>query len=73
VFADNEQTDVARSLGKLMRSEQVLFRHAHNANDPTVVGDELHKRNETHTIWDKDRTLYRARSVQGFPQHNSHV
>lgn len=73
VFCDDEQTEVAALLGKLEKAEHILFRHAHPANDGTVTADDLHKRNETQAIWDKDKALYQARLAQGFPQLREHV
>lgn len=72
VFADNLQTDVARALGRLTFQSHVLLRHAHNANDPTVQADDLHRRNETQAIWDQDQATYRAILAAGIPQLRTH-
>lgn len=67
VFADDEQTAVARRLGKLHYIDTPICLHRHPANYSDVVPDGLHRKNETQEIWDMDRSIYISRKAQGFP------
>lgn len=67
VFADNEQTDVARDLGKLFYFSNPIAHHRHPANFSDVQKDALYLKNETQAIWDRDQATYNRRKAQGFP------
>ena len=68
VFADDEQTAVARDMGKLVFFDMVLAEHHHPANFSHVKPDPLYLKNETHAIWKRDEETYFTRKAQGFPQ-----
>lgn len=65
-WCDNEGTDVARSLGKLIFFDHVLASHEHPAWNGGMKKDALYARNNVH--WAHDRDLYYARKAQGFPK-----
>jgi hypothetical protein len=66
LWCDNEFTEVAQSLGKLIYSPLVLFYHEHPmwTNDQSK-NDELYKHNEG--FYRLDQRNYQSRKQQGFP------
>lgn len=67
LWCDNEFTDVWRILGKMNRSERVLFQHQHYARDPKFSSqsiDALMKRNESY--YQADEQVYRQRKSRNF-------
>lgn len=64
VFCDNEFTDVARLLGKVVYIDQVIIQHqwvgAVNPNDP------LHRRNESVEMYSHDKAVYDERVAANF-------
>jgi len=64
VFCDNEFTDVARLLGKVVYIDQVIIQHqwvgAVNPNDP------LHRRNESPEMYAHDKAIYDERVAANF-------
>lgn len=64
VFCDNEFTDVARMLGKVVYIDHVLIQHqwvgAVNPNDP------LHRRNESVEMYEHDKVIYLDRLANKF-------
>ena len=64
LWADNEQHQVADGMGKLWRSDQVLFRHMHPAWG-TAKKDALYTLNES--LDRVDRLNFDKRKAAGFP------
>lgn len=69
LFADDEQTAVARGLGKLTYSDQILFRHAHPANVSGMKTDRLYVRNES--AFDVDHRTFKKRKAMNFGLHDA--
>jgi len=57
-YCDNEATDVAQKLGKLIKSDQCIIRHDHPAcKHPTSIKhDSLYDRNQL--AWDEDKATF---------------
>lgn len=68
VFADDEQTAVARRDGCLKYIEEPIAIHRHPANFSDVKKDALYQRNETDAIWRKDQKNYKNRKARNFPE-----
>ncbi len=64
-FPDNEYTDVARGLDKLVFIEQPLATHEHPAWNGGMKPDELYQRNNKY--WVADSKNYERRKAAGFP------
>lgn len=65
LYADDENTEVAKMLGKHFYSPEVLFTHQHwlfNKSEP----DELNKKNDSQEMYDKDRAVYLKRKENNF-------
>lgn len=64
VFCDNEFTDVARLLGRVVYIDNVIIQHqwvgAVSPNDP------LHQRNESVEMYTHDRAVYEQRKAENF-------
>lgn len=67
LWCDNEQTDVAKQLGKYkyMGDHKIIFRHYHPAWGFGRM-DELYKRNESRVNWNKDEKNYISRKEKNF-------
>jgi hypothetical protein len=65
-YCDNEATEVAKMLGKLIKSPEVLFRHDHPAcQHPTSLRDDsLYQKNQL--AWDYDKELFNKRRLINF-------
>jgi hypothetical protein len=65
-YCDNEATEVAKMLGKLIKSPEVLFRHDHPAcQHPTSLRDDsLYQKNQL--AWDYDKELFNKRRAINF-------
>jgi hypothetical protein len=64
VFCDNEFTDVARMLGKVVYIDQVIIQHQWvGATNPT---DPLHNRNESPEMYAHDKAIYDERLAKNF-------
>lgn len=63
-FCDNEATDVAQKLGKMIRSNQCLIKHEHYAAGFPERKDALYTRNDKH--WKHDEDLYKQRKQVNF-------
>jgi hypothetical protein len=65
-YCDNEATEVAKMLGKLIKSPEVLFRHDHPAcQHPTSLRDDsLYQKNQL--AWDYDKELFNKRRLIKF-------
>ncbi|MDJ0503778.1 MAG: hypothetical protein PX635_00820 [Nostocales cyanobacterium LE14-WE12] len=65
-YCDNEATEVAKMLGKLIKSPDVLFRHDHPAcQHPTSLRDDgLYQKNQL--AWDYDKELFNKRRAINF-------
>lgn len=62
VFCDDEHTEVARAMGRLVYVDDVIIEHRHPASSPTVKKDALYTRNDA--LWDADaETCKRRRST----------
>lgn len=64
LWADNEQHQVAEGMGKLWRSDKVLFRHMHPGWG-TAKMDPLYQANNKHDKMDREN--YECRKTKGFP------
>lgn len=64
LFCDNEFTEVAKGLGKMRYSLEVLFKHEHFANNPRTKRDKLYDRNEA--LFNLDKQTYERRKSSGF-------
>lgn len=63
-YCDNEATEVAQRLGKLIKSERCIIRHHHPAIIKSVKNDSLYDRNQK--FWDHDKALFHKRKMEGF-------
>lgn len=63
-YCDNEATEVAQRLGKLIKSGECLIRHHHPAIIKSVRNDALYDRNQK--FWDHDKALFHSRKVNQF-------
>lgn len=68
VFADDEQTAIAKAEGRLIFFEDMLAMHQHPANCGDVKPDALYRKNETTAIWRRDEANYKCRKALGFPK-----
>jgi len=67
LWSDNEYTEVALGMGKMCKSDQLLFKHEHPMNNNRVANDALYKRNEPY--YQIDKIVYEQRKHNGFPVH----
>lgn len=67
VFCDDLHTHQAKALGRLTFIDVQLASHRHPANFSDVKPDDLHKRNETQAIWDRDQDLFKSIMAKGLP------
>lgn len=58
-YCDNEATEVAQRLGKLIKSERCIIRHHHPAIIRTVQNDSLYEKNQR--FWDHDKAMFNRR------------
>lgn len=65
LFCDNQFTEVAIELNKMFVSGQILFKHEHFSNNPTVKRDRLYDRNEA--LYSLDKNTYEHNKSLGFP------
>jgi len=67
LFADNEQTEVARKLKKYvyLGDEKVLFKHFHPAWGLAQM-DEQYYKTEDRSLWVKDENNYKERKAKNF-------
>jgi hypothetical protein len=65
-YCDNESTEVANMLGKLIKNPNTIFRHDHPAcHHTTSIGhDSLYERNQS--AWDHDKELFNQRRAINF-------
>lgn len=70
LFCDNEQMDVAISLGKYKYVNQNIFKHQHAAWIGGPV-DPLLK--ETQSFYQEDQINYIRRKKHGFPKENAYI
>lgn len=63
-FSDNEFTDIAKSLNKIIFIDNVIIKHQHPQWGGTVKHDELYKKNND--PWDHDQALYNQRRALNF-------
>ena len=66
LWCDNEQMDVAKSMGKYFYVDNHIFRHEHPANVRGLPQDELLKYNQS--FYHYDGETYRKRKAAGFPK-----
>ena len=64
LFCDEEQTQVAKRLGKLKYFDSVLFKHEHCINNQAVRRDKLYDRNERY--YRMDEKVYKQRESNNF-------
>jgi hypothetical protein len=64
LWCDNEQTDVAKMVGKYKFCQKQLFIHKHPANDSSVTRDEQY--NITENYFDRDKEVYNSRKAKNF-------
>lgn len=64
LFSDNEATEVAQRLGKLIKINECIIRHHHPAIMSTVQMDDLYRRNEG--FWKHDENIYKIRKAANF-------
>lgn len=60
-YCDNESTEVAMKLGKLIKTNKVIIKHVHPATDQTIEYDFLYKKNQRY--WDEDKALFNYRKT----------
>lgn len=67
LFCDNEQTDLAKMLGKYvyMGDSKILFKHYHPAWGHGKM-DDLYRRNEARELWLRDEKNYNERKKINF-------
>ena len=60
-YCDEEATNVAQLLGKMIKSPTILFRHDHPAchHTTSLRHDNLYERNQSH--WDEDKVTFQRR------------
>lgn len=63
LWCDNEQQEVAESLGRSCYVDDVIIRHDWIGDGG---GDDLHRRNESY--YERDARVYQARKKAGFPR-----
>jgi hypothetical protein len=63
-YCDNEATEVAQRLGKLIKSERCIIRHHHPAIVRTVQNDALYDKNQKY--WDQDKAMFNKRRQENF-------
>ena len=63
-YCDNESTDVAKSLDRLIHIDTCIIEHRHPAGVKTVKYDELYNRNQK--FWAEDEANYKLRNQNGF-------
>ena len=65
-YCDNEATEVAQGLGKLIKNERCIIRHDHPAcQHPTSLrNDALYDRNQAY--WDIDKETFNRRKLNNF-------
>ena len=61
VFCDNEQTEVAKLIGKYTYSPQIICRHEHYVNNRLISKDELYEKNEKLEAGDRGVFLQRKK------------
>lgn len=62
-YCDNESTEVALKLGKLIKIDKCIIKHNHPAIIKTEQ-DELYKRNDRH--WNEDKANFYQRKQKGY-------
>jgi len=67
LYADNEQTEHFSSMGKLVRTNQIIIRHKWV---PRGQHDDLHDRNEDPQWYKVDGTTFIERRNRGFPKES---
>lgn len=63
-YCDNEATEVAQRLGKLIKSDRCIIRHHHPAIVKTVKNDSLYDKNQR--FWDHDKAMFNQRRRENF-------
>lgn len=63
-YCDNEATEVASRLGKLIQSSQCIIRHCHPAVVKSVPTDDLYRRNDSY--WQQDQDTFNQRVAVQF-------
>ena len=63
-YCDNESTEVAMRLGKLIKTDKVIIKHFHPAAEKTERYDALYERNQA--FWDYDKELFNKRKAINF-------
>ena len=64
LWADNEFSEVSRTLGKSRYIEEVIIKHEHPASNSNILTDDLYIKNNTFEL--TDRTNYRKRKLLNF-------
>lgn len=73
VFPDNEFTNVARMLGKVVYTDKVIIQHQWTGQ---FTNDELHKRNESQDMYNQDGPVYAQRTLNNYdlkPEEIAHA
>lgn len=63
MWADDEETEVAKILGKYILVPGIHIEHLHYTNERKAVKDELYWRNDT---YNKDKVIFEQRKARGF-------
>lgn len=63
-YCDNESTEVATRLGKLIKIEKCIIRHNHPAINKSIQEDALYKKNNSY--WNQDQQTFNKRKLENF-------
>ena len=63
-YCDNEATEVAQILGKLIKSDKCIIKHFHPAATKEVKYDSLYERNQRY--WDEDKQTFNTRRAMNY-------
>lgn len=63
-FCDNEQTEIAKRMGRYKYIDNVIIKHEHPANNQNIPTDEMYKQNDEN--WAHDKAIFEEREKLNF-------